>query len=171
MRWLVFVLSICVATALAAQSRAPGGAFFAKGAFCAVEIVGEEVAEGTLSGTLNLVDGPPTFFSEGPVVPAQIGIGFGIHLDVEPAFAGSATVTTTHPPMGPEGVTRQTWVTNYQPGSLAYNGFTFEYDYELVTGLWTISAEAEGREIYHAEFNVIDPRFAPAPPCGTAPLS
>jgi hypothetical protein len=141
------------------------------GAFCGVEIVGEEAAEGTLTGTLNLVEGPPVFFSQGPLVPAQIGIGFGIHLDVAPDFAGPAQVTTTHPPMGPQGITRQTWTTTYTAGDVAYNGFTFEYDYELVTGTWTISAEAEGREIYFAEFTIVDPGFAPAPPCGTAPLS
>jgi hypothetical protein len=171
MRWLILIGSIMLAAPLWAQSRAPGGAFFAQGVFCAVEIVGEEIAEGTLSGTLNLVEGPPEFYSTGPLVPAQIGIGFGIHLDVDPGFSGTARVTTTHPPMGPEGVTKQTWETNYHPGDLAYNGFTFEYAYELVKGTWTISAEANGREIYFAEFTVIDPGLAPPPPCGSAPLS
>lgn len=165
------VIALFLSTGAWADSRAPGAAFFATGAFCAVEIVGEEVAEGTLSGTINLVDGPPEFYAAGPVVPAQIGIGFGIHLDVDPDFAGHATVTTTHPPMGTSGITSQTWQTTYTAGNLAYNGFTFEFDYELVVGPWTISAEADGREIYFAEFDVVDPMFAPPPPCGSAPLS
>lgn len=171
MRWVSFLVFMLCALPVAAAMRAPGGDYYAQGAFCAVEIVGEEVAEGTLSGTLNLVDGPPVFFSEGPLVPAQIGVGFGIHLDVVPAYEGVATVKTTHPPMGPNGITEQTWQTTYTPGNVAYNGFTFEYDYELVTGTWTISAEADGREIFYAEFTVIDPSFAPPPPCGSSPIS
>ena len=75
--------------------------------------------------------------------------------------------------MGPEGVTEQSWITNYKLDHLAYNGFTFEYSYELVKGDWSISAALveDGREIYHASFTVIDPMLIAAPPCGSAPLS
>lgn len=169
---LAYVFLLVSAVQAFAEARTPGASDFAMGAFCALETVGEEVAEGTITGTLNLVDGPPVFYSSSAVVPAQIGVGFGIHLDVAPRFEGPAVVTTTHPPMGTEGVTRQTWQTEYAPGNLAYNGFTFEYAYELVQGAWTISASSlDGREIYHAAFTVVDPKFAPPPPCGTAPLS
>ena len=172
MRWLILFLCTSILPGLAfSKAQTPGASYFAQGAFCAVEIIGEEKAEGTISGTLNLVDGPPTFYTTGSLVPAQVGIGFGIHLDVAPQFSGTATVTTTHPPMGENGVTAQSWVTDYSPGAIAYNGFTFEYDYELVPGDWTISAESNGRLIYHAKFTVVNPMFAPPAPCGNAPIS
>lgn len=171
MRWITLILCL-IAAPVWAQSRAPGAAHFAQGTFCAVDIVGEEAAEDTLSGTLNLVAAPPDFYATGPVVPAQIGIGFGVHVEVLPEHAGQVRVTTTHPPMGSEGVTRQSWITALNAGDVTYNGFTFEYSYELVEGQWSFTAETlDGQEIYHAAFTVIDPRFAPPPPCGTAPLS
>ena len=66
MRWLIlFLWSVSLPVWAANKARTPGAAHFAQGAFCAVEIVGEEVAEETISGTLNLVEGPPNFFIEG----------------------------------------------------------------------------------------------------------
>lgn len=174
-RFLCIFLSACLGSVVAAQSdtasNAPGARFFDYGPFCAIETVDHQVAEDTISGVLNLVETTPTLYSHGPLVPAQIGIGFGVLIDVAPDFAGPATVVTTHPPMGPNGVTRQTWTTDYVTGDTSYNGFTFEYDYELVKGPWSISASNNGRLIYEAYFTVVDPMTLPPPPCGTAPLS
>jgi len=170
MRWLILFL-FCIPMVASSQSRSPGALYFLQGVFCAVEIVAEEEAAETISGTLNLVDSPPVFYAKGKIVPAQIGVGFGIHLDVDPRFVGPAKVTTTHPPMGENGVQSQSWITDYSTGDITYNGFTFEYDYELVPGDWTISAEQNGRLIYFAEFTVVNPLYAPPAPCGDAVLS
>lgn len=172
MRQVIFLTMLAGAGPAGAQSAGPGADKFVFGAFCAVETIDQQVAENTISGVLNLVNGIPGFYSEGPAVPAQIGVGFGVHLDVAPDFAGQARVRTTHPPMGAEGVTEQSWITTYTSGETSYNGFTFEYPYELVQGNWAITAETlDGRPIYRAEFTVLDPLVLPPPPCGTAPLS
>jgi len=77
-----------------------------------LEPVDEGVAEGTISGTVSFVSGRPPFLREGHLVPAQIGIGFGVHVRALPDYAGPVSIYIEHPPMGPEGVTQQVWHTS-----------------------------------------------------------
>ena len=174
MTWTRILAVIAVLTAASpasAEPNAPGALRLDYGYFCAVETVEQVEAEDTISGVVNMVAQAPPFIQKSTVVPGKIGIGFGIHLDVLPEYEGVAVVATVHPPMGPDGVTRETWVTTYEVGHTAYNGFTFEYDYELLYGPWTISAEANGRVIYKVDFTVVDPSMMPDVPCGGPFLS
>ncbi len=167
----LFVGAFCVPVPLVAKPHAPGAVHFDFGYFCAVETVETLEAEDTMSGVVNLVDGPPPFIKQSTVVPGRIGIGFGIHIDVEPGYAGEVTVVTLHPPMGENGVTRESWSTNFTPGDISYNGFTFEYDYELVFGPWNLSASRNGRVVYEVDFLVVDPSNLPPVACGRALMS
>ncbi|KMW60578.1 hypothetical protein AIOL_000740 [Candidatus Rhodobacter oscarellae] len=166
---LAFLLSL--ATAGRAEVSSPGAVFFDYGYFCEVETIEQQEAEGTLSGVVNLVAEPPDFLRQTTIIPAQIGVGFGVHLMVTPEFAGLVTVQTTHPPMGPDGITVETWETEFETDDLSYNGFTFEYEYELVKGPWTLSASANGRLIYSVDFEVVDQRFLPPVNCAGGLLS
>lgn len=151
---LVFLL---LPTLVAAEPSTPGAAYFAYGHFCSLDPVAEERSADTISGTVQLVEGLPEFAAEGPNVPAQIGVGFGVHVQTLPQYAGPVLIVTEHPPMGPEGVTRQSWVTSFSADAPTYVGYSFEYEYELLPGLWTLSAQANGREIYSVTFNVFRP--------------
>jgi hypothetical protein len=141
------------------------------GVYCAVEADVEVPAEGTISGVVNLVTEPPVFQRRTNLVPARIGIGFGVHLMVLPEYQGQIVVQTTHPPMGPDGITRESWVTEVAVGRMALHGFSFEYDYEMVRGDWSISASVDGRLIYHADFIVVDPATVPPINCTGQMLS
>ena len=111
------------------------------------------------------------YFLSKPQWCQRIGVGFGVHVDIPPEFGNVAVLSMEHPPMGPNAVTHETWVSQYNAGQINYNGFTFEYDYELEPGVWTLSSSMNGRKIYEVEFNVIDASLMPGLTCDGAFLS
>ncbi len=62
----------------------PGVVKIEYGYFCALESVGEREAENTVSGLVRQVEGAPQFIEYGSLVPAVIGVGFGVYVQVEP---------------------------------------------------------------------------------------
>lgn len=169
--WPALVLTVAGAATAPAATETPGVAEFDYGYFCALEPVDEGVAEGTISGTVSFVEGPPPFIATGPLVPARIGIGFGVHVRARDGFAGDVTVVIEHPPMGPDRVTRQVWITHLSADERDYLGYSFDYEYELVTGPWRMSASSDGRLVYAAEFEVLAAALMPDPECGKMPIS
>lgn len=146
--------------------RAQGGVeygltFDGYGVICAIDTEGQRVAPDTESGVLNVVPQGRAFDVVTDVVPAEPGISFGIRTGgVTPALM-AARVEVTHPPMGPQDVTRQSW--DYVPGNPALNLFTFEHPYEAVKGLWTFRVlGADGAVLAAKRFSVTDLSEAPA---------
>ncbi len=88
-------------------------------------------------------------------MPAQIGVEFGIVVQVRPEFEGNATVYVEHPPQGTDGTVQESWPNFFSASEPTYVGFSFEYDYELTPGPWTLSARREGELIYEIEFDVV----------------
>ncbi len=156
--------------AAGASLAAPGAAAATYGYFCARNPVAEIPAEDTISGTVSLIEGPPRLIRQGPLVPAQIGVGFGVIFDLSPGAAGPVTVEVTHPPMGPQGVTRETWVSSATGVDGNYVGFTFDLPYEVREGRWSFRGTANGRMVFEASFDVVSP--GPALPvfCPTEPV-
>ncbi|MDJ0826570.1 MAG: DUF3859 domain-containing protein [Rhodobacter sp.] len=149
---------------------APGASGYAYGYFCALEPVGELEAEGTISGTVSLIDGPPNFIRQGSLVPAQIGVGFGILFDVLPRYMGPVRVEVTHPPLGPNDVTTEVWISDLDEIRDNYIGFSFDLPYELREGRWGFRGTANGRLVFEAFFNVVDPGILPPVDCGLGAL-
>ncbi len=168
---LLLCASLAAPPALAEEPVSPGAVDFDYGYFCAREPAEIGVAEGTIAGVVNLVDGIPAFIARGTVVPAQVGVGFGVHILVDPAHAGLVDLTIEHPPMGPDKVTRQTWTTELRADDPDYLGYSFDEPYELVPGEWIFTAEAAGRLVYRAGFTVMRADLLPAVSCGPVPLS
>ncbi|MEQ8895971.1 MAG: DUF3859 domain-containing protein [Roseovarius sp.] len=112
---------------------------------------------GPLSGTVSLVTDPPEFTYRGTTVPAEIGIEFGVRVQVLPRFEGPATVHVEHPPHGAAGITRESWQTYLSADEMGYASFSFDADYEVTPGKWTMSASANGRMIYSVTFDVVAP--------------
>lgn len=171
MRLIPFLLLILPTMALAA-AQSPGTARFEHGFFCALEPIAVEEANDTVSGTVTIVADEPIFLAPGPQVPAQLGIGFGVIVQPLPQYAGPVTISVQHPPMGPNGVTRQSWQAELFSDDTTYLGFTFEDRYEVVRGEWTLSAQSNGRPIYSVRFQVTDPARLRPVTCGEqVPLS
>lgn len=135
------------------------------GIYCAQEPSEVRAAPDTAAGVVNLVTELPRIRFEQLVVPAAIGIGFGVIAQVPPGRSyDPVTVTVTHPPFPDSGVAVERWQTDLTDLGPGLMGFSFEYDTELVTGEWTFSAEAEGERLFHIAFQVVPQAAAPQIP-------
>jgi len=166
-----FALLAILPVAGLAQAISNGTTYFDYGIYCAVETDSQQEAKDTISGVINILSETPVFIRKGTIVPAQIGVGFGIHVDIPDDLSGPVTMATVHPPMGPDGITRETWQTTFTPGQINYSGFTFEFDYELLPGPWQISASIDDRLIYSVDFTVVNPRLTAPIACDGTLLS
>lgn len=147
-----------------AGAQTPGASRFDTGWFCALDPVSSQVAEDTISGRVDHYADRPAFAVHGDMIPAALGVSFGVHVQASPGFDGPVTIVVTHPPMGPDGVSRESWQGALSATQYLYNGFAFEEDYELVTGEWTMSAFAGSRLVYKATFQVVPGAALPGGP-------
>lgn len=132
------------------------------GLYCAQEPEREDPAPDTASGTINIVPLIPNFQFRQKLVPAEIGIGFGVLATALPGVIHDpVTVTVTHPPYPDSGIEVEQWVTDIDDG-LNLMGFSFDHASELVLGEWTFSAHTlDGEELYFISFEVIAPELMP----------
>jgi len=116
--------------------------FFESGVICAPLSIGTRDAPDTVAGTTHVIEDAPPFVSNGRVVPAVLGIGFGVRAGM------SSTIGHEDAP----------GVTFYQ----------FDYGYELAIGEWVMMAIADETVLYEVTFNVVPPSALPelADVCG-----
>lgn len=158
----VITLPVALIAAPQRDKISPDVASFETGVICAPPSVGEAAAPGTVAGTTHIIDVEPPFVSVNNRVPAVLGIGFGAKTMVE-NIAGieNVTMTITHPPMGPTKATSQTYQSYISGVDPSLTFYQFDFDYELLPGIWQMQAEAEGRVIYRTTFEVLPPDRVP----------
>ena len=164
MRALLALLLIFAAAAHAApvERISPAIAELQSGVICPPPTVAKQDAPDTVAGSMNLIDENPPFISNNHAVPAVVGIGFGVKARAEDlAGIPDVTMTVTHPPMGPDGTTQQSFPTRIRGGDLSLIFYQFDYRYELLPGEWTMTASAGGEVLYVARFIVVPPQLAP----------
>lgn len=167
----IVILSACLAFEMALPAMAqqasnprvsPLLADLVYGIYCAQDPERRDPAPETASGVINIVPTIPDFPFRQKLVPADIGIGFGV-LATPPlgAFYGETTVTVTHPPYPDSGIEVEQWITEIDAGQNLM-GFSFDHAHELVLGEWTFSAHTlDGEELFHIAFEVIAPELMP----------
>ena len=129
---------------------------------CAVDIVGSMEAPGTERGQVDVFDRPPELDPQGQLVPALMGMGFGVRARAADGVSIiGATFRVTHPPFGGSGTTEQTWSASYTDGSHSTHLYRFDYPHEAVTGTWVMEASHEGRVLYRIPFTVVPPEAYP----------
>lgn len=139
------------------------------GIFCAPEIITTVPSPDTVSGESNIMKYEPEFISHSRNVPAVLGMGFGLKIMASEYDIHDVVTTATHPPMGPEGVTKQTFNTSWISSTdLSFMLYQFDYDYEMVQGPWTLNAWDGETLLFQAHFNVVSPQMVPelASACG-----
>lgn len=174
LRTAVLCLSL-LAAPCAAQDAPPTGATegtqlprigdmvtrFEWGVYCAQDPVRLDDAPDTAAGTINMVPDLPQFTFVQTIVPAELGIAFGVLAAIAPeAGIDAVEVTVTHPPYPDSGVTVERWVNIVENEAMSLFGFSFEQPSELVLGTWTMMAEAAGEEVFHIRFEVVPPDLA-----------
>lgn len=144
------------------------------GVYCAEAPIDLEEAPDTAAGVVNIVPVLPEMRRITTLVPAQLGIGFGLLVEArEGLVLDPLIVTITHPPYPDSGVEVERWVTGIDGEGPGLIGFSFELESELVTGPWTFEAEHEGEIVFRVSFEVVPPALFPdlAQGCAGAILS
>ena len=127
-----------------------------RGVICQVTPEGARAAPETEQGIINLIEPGRRVDVATEVVPAALGISFGIRFTLaETAAPLALRVIVTHPPMGSRGVEVESWTTGAVPGAPSLSLFTFEYAYEMVEGDWTMALEAGGERLLEQHFTVV----------------
>ena len=159
---LLLCLIAGTASAAPADVTGPLIGHLESGIICPPPSVGDTPAPGTVAGVTHLVDEDPPFVSRSHRVPAVTGIGFGVK-SMTASLRGltDVTMTVTHPPMGKDRVTQQTFQTRIDGTSPSLTFYQFDYAYELVQGPWQLEATKDGEVLYRATFDVVSPQDAP----------
>lgn len=148
--------------ALDPGSISPEIANLEAGVICPPESVGSSPAPGTVAGATHIIDIDPPFVSTSRRVPAVIGIGFGVKaMAADGLGLDDVTMVVTHPPMGKEQVRTQSYGTRISGVAPSLTFYQFDYPYELVTGLWQMTAVRNDEVLYHTSFEVVPARQVP----------
>ncbi len=132
------------------------------GVVCPPSTVGSSPAPDTVAGTTHLIEEEPPFVSLSNRVPAVLGIGFGTKALSEAAMGiDTVTMTVTHPPMGAGGAVRQSFETRISGLDPSLTFYQFDYDYELVRGIWQMEASKNGTVLYRTTFEIVGPEQVP----------
>lgn len=144
------------------------------GVFCEVFTEGTKEAPGTEAGEINLYSEVPQFEWNTSIVPAMIGMTFGVKVEIlDGVDRGEVFMSVTHPPFGGSGRTEDIYITDFEVVNENINAFSFDFPYELQVGEWVFVASQDGKQIYRMEFKVVDPAVIPtiAGACGADILS
>nr|WP_183525293.1 DUF3859 domain-containing protein [Yoonia ponticola] len=152
---------------------APAIATLQAGVICAPVSLGERLAPGTVAGTTHVINEEPPFVAATRRVPAVLGIGFGIKSQAADLDGiEGVKMTVTHPPMGASGQTVQTFPSTIRGTDPSLTFYQFDFDYELLPGIWQIEASSNGETLYRTTFEVLPAEQVPelAEICGYVDL-
>ena len=150
-----------VAHALAAPAQASGQVEIKDFGFYDLSVDGSVPAPEDISGSRNIVSNI-RLQRQTEEIDAQLGRSFGFRFRVtDPALHGQTlTLRTIFPPLtNPEskrtmGTQDRTFVGTSE---LLYDGYRFDYDWEMAEGIWTFQVLHKGRVIAEKKFKVIIP--------------
>jgi hypothetical protein len=150
-----------VALALAAPAQASGQVEIKDFGFYDLSVDGSVPAPEDISGSRNIVSNI-RLQRQTEEIDAQLGRSFGFRFRVtDPALHGQTlTLRTIFPPLtNPES--KRTMVTQDRPftgsSEVLYDGYRFDYDWEMAEGIWTFQVLHKGRVIAEKKFKVIIP--------------
>ncbi|MGB3554887.1 MAG: DUF3859 domain-containing protein [Jannaschia sp.] len=115
-------------------------------------------APGTEAGFIRRIEEGTGFDLDARDVPTMDNLSFGFRTALEDGIAEprEVTIVVTHPPMGPRRVTREEWPDTILPDTTNLNLFTFEHEYEKITGPWTFAVEIDGTPVVTIAFEVTE---------------
>lgn len=137
------------------------------GLFCQVDRLGSEPAPETLSGTVHLIDGTQRPVRQTQLIPGLLGRGFGTVVSLPPGrrLPLPVMVEVLHPPMGPDGITRQAWPSILGSSGPTVSTWSFDLPAEVVPGDWRFRMLAGREVLLEIPFRVSlpDPAAPPGP--------
>lgn len=131
--------------------------------FYDLSVDGSVPAPDDVSGTRNVVSNI-RLQRQTDEIDAQLGRSFGLRFRIaDPALVGQTlTLRTIFPPLtNPES--KRTMTTQDRPFAVSstadvlYDGYRFDYDWEMAEGIWTFQVLHNGKVIGEKKFKVIIP--------------
>ncbi len=160
---LVLLLTLLASPALAAPAEpqaAPQVAWLEVGVFCAFQAMDRMPAPGTASGWIHVPTSEITFhWPDRQVVPAALGLAFGVRAMGAPGFATSdgAEARVTRP----GGTAPEVWSSGISDAGDTLSFFRFDTEDELLPGRWTFEGWDGETRLYHVEFEVVPAAAVP----------
>ncbi len=150
-----------LALAFAAPAQASGQIEIRDYGFYDLSVDGSVPAPEDISGARNIVSNI-RLQRQTEEIDAQLGRSFGFRFRVvDPKLIGQPlTLRTIFPPLtNPESKRTMTTQDRHFVGSseLLYDGYRFDYDWEMAEGIWTFQILHQGRVIAEKKFKVIIP--------------
>lgn len=132
------------------------------GLICRVEAASLEPAPETATGTIQVIEKPLNFLKKTRTIPMVKGLGFAVDLTpAAPWRLDNVQVSLQHPPYYGSGETIDRWTAAFDGSTPTMNFFEFEHDFEMVAGVWTLSAYQDQTLIYSVSFDVVPAQDAP----------
>lgn len=158
---LVLGLVLAISTAAAAAVTPEPPVYSAKltdflvGVMCSPQVVDRAVAPNTALGYTNVVAEVPKFNFQQQVVPAALGVSFGVSFTSGRALAGVRNLT-----FRPGNATPDMYYSDLSAKS-TYRGFGFETPDELVLGQWRLESWQGEELLYRVDFEVVSAQSLP----------
>lgn len=136
------------------------------GVFCALQAMDQRPAPGTLSGWIHVPDGEITFhWPDRQVVPASIGLAFGVKARLIPGTAAAYAEMRVY---RPGSDVPEVWDSSFTDLGDSVGFFRFDHEHELISGIWRFEAWDGGTQLYSVEFEVVPAASVPeiADACG-----
>jgi hypothetical protein len=164
------VLAIALAAGQALADPAPPStdplvATLKVGVFCALQAMNQRPAPGTLSGWIHVPDGVIDFhWPDRQVVPAAIGLAFGVKSQMVPGVFASGEIRVYRP----GSTVPETWESSFSDTGEQFGFFRFDREDELISGIWRFEAWEGVTQLYSVEFEVVPAAALPeiAQACG-----
>jgi hypothetical protein len=150
------ILGLALTTPLRADPALPSAdplvASLKVGVFCALQAMDQRPAPGTLSGWIHVPDSVIDFhWPDRQVVPAAIGLAFGVKSQMVPGVFVSGVMRVYRP-----GRTApETWESSFSDTGEQFGFFRFDREDELIPGLWRFEAWEGETRLYAVEFEVV----------------
>jgi hypothetical protein len=152
--FLVLGMLFCAGTAAASEPAPPTSsadfASFSVGVLCSPRVADRSAAPDTRLGYTNVVAAPRKIGFAQQKVPATLGVSFGVMFTPTEALTGVRNVTYR-----PGSTKPDVYYTDIEAKPGRYRGFAFEYQEELVPGLWRMESWQGDKLLYRVEFQVV----------------
>ena len=169
MRTLALAIGLALTTPLRTDPAPPQAvtsvARLEVGVFCALQAMDQRPAPGTLTGWIHVPDSVIDFhWPDRQVVPAQIGLAFGIKSRMAPGLFLDGEMRVYRPGSS----TPETWDSSFTDLSDQFAFFRFDREDELIPGPWRFEAWAGDELLYTVPFEVVPAEALPeiAQACG-----
>lgn len=162
---LAFALGLPAHADPAPPKAAADVAMLKVGVFCALQAMDQRPAPGTLSGWIHVPDREIDFhWPDRQVVPAAIGLAFGVKSRMQPGVFASGEMRVYRP----GSTTPEVWESSFTDLSDQFGFFRFDREDELITGTWRFEAWEGETQLFSVEFEVVPAAALPqiAQACG-----